>query len=407
MPNSPEILSVTQLNTLIKGLLNQSFTGIWLAGEVSGLSRSGSGHIYFSLKDASSTISAVVWRTASSRLQFNLKDGMEILCRGRVDVYPPSGRYQMIVDYAEPRGEGKLQREYRLLYERLSQEGLFDPARKKPIPARIQRIGIVTGLSTAALQDFLEVLRRRWKGLNVLIAPAKVQGEGAAREVAAQIYNLNRMKNPVDVLVVARGGGSPEDLWTFNEEIVVRALAASRIPTISAIGHEVDVTLCDFAADLRALTPTEAAERISPDTQSIAQQLDQFDNRLKSALFGRFQMAQQRLDSLANRRVFIQPEEMVTFRQQRIDDLERRLASDMDRTITNQTHRVEKLASALENLSPLKVLARGYSVTLDKNLHVVFNPEQVKPGDRITTRLANGTLISEVLPPEDDDFRAE
>ena len=401
MPNSPEILTVTQLNTLIKGLLNQSFSNIWLAGEVSGLSRSGSGHVYFSLKDANSTISAVIWRSTSSRLQFNLKDGMAILCRGRVDVYPPSGRYQMIVDYAEPRGEGRLQREYRLLYERLSQEGLFDPARKKRIPTRIQRIGIVTGLSTAALQDFLEVLRRRWKGLNVLIAPAKVQGEGSAREVAAQIYNLNRMKDPVDVIVLARGGGSPEDLWTFNEEIVVRAVAGSRIPTVSAIGHEVDVTLCDFAADLRALTPTEAAERISPDTQTISRQLEQFDNRLKSSLFMRLRMAQQRLESLANRRIFLHPEEMVTFRQQRLDELERRLSGGMEKTIANQERRMERLAGSLENLSPLKVLARGYSVTFDQAQRVVSNAQQVKSGDCITTRLANGTLLSQVLETRD------
>lgn len=404
MNQEVRILSVTQLNEIIKGVLNKELSNIWVCGEISGLSCSSAGHVYLSLKDGAGVINAVFWKSTASRLNFDLKEGVELLCRGRVDVYPPSGRYQLIIDYAEPRGEGKLQREYRLLYQKLSAEGLFDTSRKQPLPPNIRKIGIITGPGTAALHDFLETLRRRWKGLNVLIAPSRVQGEGACNEVAAQVYNLNRLKEPVDVIVLARGGGSPEDLWTFNEEVVVRAVAASKIPTVSAIGHEVDVTLCDFAADVRALTPTEAAERVSPDSDAAERMLNQYKNRLKTALQGQAALARTRLEGLENRRVFMRPLEYIEFYNQRLDDLHVKLTRNVNQTLVHAGQKLAGAAGVIESLSPLQTLTRGYSVTINQQGNVLKSIQNVSPGDRITTILESGKLTSivekTIVPPD-------
>lgn len=391
-----EILSITQVNEIIKDVLNRELSNIWVAGEISGLSRPSSGHIYFSLKDPTGVLNAVIWRSAASRLTFNLQDGMEILCRGRIDVYPPSGRYQLIIDHAEPRGEGRLQREYRLLYKKLSEEGLFDQRRKRPIPGSIHRVGVVTGIGTAALHDFLETLRLRWKSLNVLIAPAKMQGEGAGLEVVRQIQTLNQMTNPVDVIVVTRGGGSPEDLWTFNEEPVVRAIAASNIPVISAIGHEVDVTLSDFAADLRALTPTDAAQRVSPDTKAIEQRLKQCASQLKAALNSVVLLARRRLENIESRRVFTNIFDGILYRSQLLDDMEKKLKRACADQIKAKNASLEKITAKCESLSPLKTLSRGYSVTLDEEGAVVRSSEELTPGDVIVTILEKGRVASVV-----------
>ena len=392
-------LSVSQVNFYIKSLFNSEdfLKNIFIVGEVSNLvTYNKSGHIYFSLKDPTGVLNAVIWRSAASRLTFNLQDGMEILCRGRIDVYPPSGRYQLIIDHAEPRGEGRLQREYRLLYKKLSEEGLFDQRRKRPIPGSIHRVGVVTGIGTAALHDFLETLRLRWKSLNVLIAPAKMQGEGAGLEVVRQIQTLNQMTNPVDVIVVTRGGGSPEDLWTFNEEPVVRAIAASNIPVISAIGHEVDVTLSDFAADLRALTPTDAAQRVSPDTKAIEQRLKQCASQLKAALNSVVLLARRRLENIESRRVFTNIFDGILYRSQLLDDMEKKLKRACADQIKAKNASLEKITAKCESLSPLKTLSRGYSVTLDEEGAVVRSSEELTPGDVIVTILEKGRVASVV-----------
>ncbi len=250
-PAAQPILTVGQLTAEIKDVLESTFAEVWVSGEISNLSRPQSGHCYLTLKDQDAQLRAVLWRTAASRVRFDLDDGLEVICHGRLDLYPPRGSYQLVIDQILPKGLGALELALRKLRERLAAEGLFDAARKRPLPRFPRQIAIVTSPTGAALRDFLEVLRRRWRGTDVLVLPARVQGEGAAAEIAAAIAVANRLARPIDVLVVARGGGSLEDLWAFNEEAVVRAIDASRIPVVSAIGHEIDVTLADLVADVR------------------------------------------------------------------------------------------------------------------------------------------------------------
>jgi exodeoxyribonuclease VII large subunit len=261
---APQTLTVSELTARIKDMLEGSFPAVWVSGEISNFSRPQSGHCYFTLKDDIAQIRAVMWRGTALKLKFAMSDGLEVLCRGHLDVYAPRGSYQLVVDELEPKGVGALELALRKLREKLSAEGLFDPARKRPLPVFPKRIAFVTSPTGAAVRDFLEVLRRRWRGVEVLIIPARVQGDGSVTEIVAGIRAANRLKPAPDVLIVGRGGGSLEDLWSFNEEAVVRAIAASRIPTVSAVGHEIDVTLADLVADVRALTPSEAAERVVP-----------------------------------------------------------------------------------------------------------------------------------------------
>ncbi len=245
-------LTVSQLTAQIKGLVEESFPGVWVTGEVSNFSRPQSGHCYFTLKDDKAQIRAVMWRGTATKLNFDPTDGLDLVCHGRLDVYAPRGSYQLVIDQAYPKGVGALESALRQLREKLEREGLFDPSRKRPLPKFPRRIAFVTSPTGAAIRDFLEVLRRRWAGVEVLVVPARVQGEGAAAEIAAGIQLANRIRPSIDVLVVGRGGGSLEDLWAFNEEVVVRAVAASQIPTVSGVGHEIDVSLSDLAADVRA-----------------------------------------------------------------------------------------------------------------------------------------------------------
>ncbi len=254
-----EPLSVSQLTLLIKESLETEFPAVWVSGEVSDVAKPQSGHVYLTLKDKQAQIRGIIWRTVAARLKFDLRDGQEVVCRGGLDVYPPRGVYQLIIRQIEPLGVGALQLALRQLHQRLAAEGLFDPSHKQPLPRFPQRVAFVTSPTGAAIRDFLEVARRRWSGVQVLVIPAKVQGAGAAADIVRGIETANRLADPPDVLVVGRGGGSLEDLWCFNEEPVVRAIYASRIPVVSAVGHEIDVTLSDLVADVRALTPSEAA----------------------------------------------------------------------------------------------------------------------------------------------------
>jgi exodeoxyribonuclease VII large subunit len=394
-PEKP--LTVTQLTLRIKESLSTSFPAVWVSGELSDVARPQSGHVYLTLKDEGAQIRGVIWRSAAARLKFDLQDGQEVACQGVIDVYPPRGVYQLIIRRVEPLGLGALQLALRQLQQRLAAEGLFDPEHKQPLPRFPRHIAFVTSPTGAAVRDFLEVLRRRWRGVRVTVIPAKVQGEGAARDLVRGIAAANALADAPDVLVVGRGGGSLEDLWCFNEEPVVRAIYASRIPVISAVGHEIDVTLADLVADVRALTPSEAAELVVPSTDEIRAGLDSQKLRLIAALRARAFDARARLDGLAQHRAFRHPFERVHELARQVDDLEMRATRAMGNQLTRSQDRLAAAAGQLESLSPLAVLGRGYSVTQRTATgQVATDAASLTIGDTLTTRLARGVVASEV-----------
>jgi exodeoxyribonuclease VII large subunit len=390
-------LSVSQLTLQIKSVLDELFADVWVTGEVSNVSRPRSGHIYFSLKDDAAQIRAAIWQSAARRMKFELRDGMEVLCRGGVDVYAPSGSYTLIVRQIEPRGEGALQAALRKLHEELAAEGLFDPQRKRPLPRFPRRIAVVTSPSGAAVRDFLKVVRRRWRGVQVLVVPTRVQGDGAAGEIAAAIRRVNRLATPPEVLVVTRGGGSLEDLWSFNEEVVVRAIHASRVPVVSAVGHEVDVSLSDLAADVRAATPTEAAERVVPSRDEVAAGVAGLRTRLDAALRSVAARAKDRLEAVAGRRVLRRPDERIHELSRRVDELAQRSDRAISRGVARTEERLAALSARLDSLSPLGVLSRGYSITQRaEDGALLRDVADTSPGDQIRTRLHRGELVSRV-----------
>jgi exodeoxyribonuclease VII large subunit len=391
------LLSVGQLTARIKQTLEGAFPAVWVVGEVTDLARPRSGHIYLTLKDASAQIRAVLWRTVATRLPFDLEDGQEVICQGNVEVYAPRGSYQLVIRRIEPRGMGALQLALRRLQSRLAAEGLFDPARKRPLPRFPRRIAVVTSPTGAAVRDFLEVVRGRWQGADVLVVPTKVQGEGAAEEIAAAIALVNRLRPAPSVLVVTRGGGSMEDLWCFNEEAVVRAIHGSSVPVVSAIGHEIDVTLSDLVADVRALTPTEAAQRVVPSADEIAASLAHLATRLRTALRQRALRARARLEAIAERRVLQRPLERVRDAERRLDEWHARAARAIDTRLRAARQILDARASQLESLGPLSVLARGYSLTQrESDDALVTDATTLCEGERIRTRYAAGTTISRV-----------
>lgn len=394
---SPPALSVWELTEQLKDAVETTFPAVWVSGEISNFSRPASGHCYLTLKDDKAQLRAVIWRSASARLRFELEDGLEVLCQGAIEVYAARGTYQLVIQQIVPKGIGALELALRRLRERLAAEGLFDSARKRPLPRFPRRIALVTSPTGAAIRDFLEVLRRRWRGVDVLVTPVRVQGEGAAAEIAAGIAAVNQLRIPIDVLVVARGGGSLEDLWAFNEESVVRAIHASRIPVVSAIGHEIDVTLADLVADVRALTPSEAAERVVPDEIEVRQALGQIAGRMTHGLRRRATAARNRLEMLAACRVLRKPIELVHDRARRIDELQLAAERAICRQVERAGQRTANLAARLESLSPLAVLGRGYSVTQrEVDGALVRDAARLKLGDVITTRFASGRATSRV-----------
>jgi len=393
----PPVLSVAELTAHIKNCLEGTFPDVWVGGEISNFARPQSGHCYLTLKDERAQIRAVIWRGTASRVRFDLRDGLEVVCRGHIDVYAPRGSYQLVVEQIEPRGIGALELALRQLQQKLAAEGLFDPARKRPLPRFVRKIAVVTSPTSAAVRDFLEVLRRRWQGTDVLVVPVRVQGQGAAEEIAAAIETVNRLATPVDCLVVTRGGGSLEDLWAFNEEVVVRAIFASRIPVISAVGHEIDVTLADLVADVRALTPSEAAERVAPAADEVAAGLRQWHNRLSAAMRGRAASARSQLDALAAHHVFRRPLDRLHDLSRRLDELDARATRAIEGHGQRNRERLTSLAARLESLSPLAVLARGYSLTQSADDGpLIRNAAELTVGDQIQTRVARGTLLSRV-----------
>jgi exodeoxyribonuclease VII large subunit len=330
-----------------------------------------------------------------------LHDGLEVIAHGRLTVYEPQGKYQLQIDEIQPKGIGPLELAFRQLKEKLSLRNYFDPARKKPLPRIPRRVALVTSPTGAAVRDMLEILGRRWPAVEVWISPVRVQGDGAAQEIAAAIRCLNRIGlsglRTIDVIIVGRGGGSLEDLWAFNEECVAEAIFASRIPIVSGVGHETDLTIADLVADVRALTPSEAAERVVPNRLEIQEWMATQSSRMRQLVMRRSEGGRDKLRDLAQRRCFRAPLERVRDLEQRLDDLLERLSRAAKQRLTHSIRRVEALAAQLQALSPLNVLARGYSLSRkESDDSVIRHSEQVRPGDRLVTLLQQGRVISRV-----------
>jgi len=369
----PKILTISELTHDLKEVLENIFQDVWVEGEISNLRSPGSGHSYFSLKDAQSTLRCVLFRNAGARLKFALSDGMQVIASGRIGIYGRDGQYQLYVDTLQPKGAGALQMAFEQLKARLAQEGLFDEARKKSLPFLPGTIGVVTSPTGAVIRDILQVLERRFPRAHVVINPVRVQGQGAAEEIARAVQEFNAW-GQVDVIILARGGGSLEDLWSFNEEVVARAIDASKIPVVSAVGHETDYTIADFVADKRAPTPSAAAEMVMPAEAELREHIDQLVKHLWRSLI-----------------------DVVPQQSQRIDDL----CDEMRRALQNrfEAKRLEAdgFCRELEALNPLAILRRGYSVTMaEDGRAAIRDTAQLKVGDRLKTRLAKGEFLSRV-----------
>jgi exodeoxyribonuclease VII large subunit len=395
VPEGVKVRSVSELTAEIKGLLEEGFASVWVSGEVSNLARPGSGHLYLVLKDGQAQLRAVIWRGIALRMRFDPRDGLEVIVRGRLTVYPPRGDYQLVIEELHPKGIGARELALRQLCERLFGMGYFDPKRKKPLPRFPRRVALVTSPSGAAVRDMLEILGRRWRATEVWVCPVRVQGDGAAEEIAAAIRRVNRLGG-VDVLIVGRGGGSTEDLWAFNEEVVAHAIYESRIPVVSAVGHEIDVTVADRVADRRALTPSEAAELVVPSRDELAEWLRGQEKRLRALLLGHLKQARRRWQELADRPAFRLPLERVRERERWLDELAGRMERAVRQRLARARQQVEAAAGRLETLSPLNVLARGYSLTRIESGEVIRSSEQVRAGDRLITTVQHGRIVSRV-----------
>jgi len=416
-----KVLTVSELTRLIRGALETRFGAVWVQGEVSNYKLHPSGHQYFTLKDARAQIACVIFRNTMAPLRQLLANGAHVQAFGTVSVFEARGQYQISVQIVQPCGVGVLQAKFEALKRKLEAEGLFDPARKRPLPKFPKRIGIVTSPSGAAIRDILNVLHRRAPWLSILINPVRVQGTGAAQEIAVAIRELatpNENFAPVDLIVVTRGGGSTEDLWEFNEEIVARTLASVQVPIVSAVGHEIDFTIADFVADLRAPTPSAAAELIVPDIVDLRQQMDTCARRLDRELLNRMRDAQQRLDHaretlrrclaykidnyrrvLAHALATLQarsPLHELMLRRNRFGDLQRRFRELPKRAIENARHCFERIEGILRVLGPEATLRRGYSITRNERGQVIRSVAAVRTKMKIRTRVADGEFESTV-----------
>jgi exodeoxyribonuclease VII large subunit len=443
-PEGPE--TVGELTHRITAVLEDSFADAWVVGEISNFNRHTSGHIFFTLKDEWASIRCVLWKSAAGRLGRDIGDGVEVEVRGRIGVFEKQGNYQVYVSSIRPRGMGALEVAFRKLKERLEKEGLFAEARKRPLPRFPRRVGVVTSPTGAAVRDIIHVLTRRWPAAEIVLAPARVQGEGAAAEIVGGIENLNRLGG-IDVMIVGRGGGSLEDLWPFNEEVVARAIYASAVPVVSAVGHETDFSISDFVADVRAPTPSAAAEMVVPDRKEILAAVDSLQGRLGRGLMHIVDLLRDGLALFAAHRFFRYPQDIVLTRVQVIDDAAQHLLAAMKDKGAAQWMRLERaagglarhspqarwreseaalkmatfrlhtaartllahrwtvavgrLAGRLEDLNPDRVLARGYSRTvLDRTGRILTRAADATTGDLIRTHLAQGVLKSRVTEAE-------
>ncbi len=391
-------MTVSEVNESIKMLLEGSpyLRDIWVQGEITGAKLyASSGHLYFSLKDAESVISAVLFRSSLARIPFRPENGMRVIVRGRISAYVPRGQYQLIADHMIPDGAGALAVAFEQLKSKLASEGLCDPARKRPLPPHPARIGVVTSPSGAAVHDIIRVARTRCPSTEILLFPSLVQGPEAPTSLRSGIRYFNSVRdNPeqaVDVIILGRGGGSAEDLWAFNDEALARAVAASDIPVISAVGHEVDFTICDYVADCRAATPSAAAEMALPDRQDLARRVRALAGRLSTAEGARLRDSRARLDRLRAARVLTSPEGVYRPRRERIEALAHREDRAMAVRLDRAGHALGRLSAQLGALSPLNVLSRGYALVQREGGHVVSSAHKLAAGDVADLRFSDGT----------------
>jgi exodeoxyribonuclease VII large subunit len=441
---SRRIWRVADLVSAVRTTVERSYTDVWVEGEISNFRPAESGHLYFTLKDGDAQLRIVMFRSQARLLRFRPENGMQIIARGRVTIYDARGELQLSAEFLEPVGAGALQLAFEQLKKRLAEEGLFEQSRKKPIPQLPRRIGIVTSQRGAALHDMLNVLGRRHENVGILIYPAQVQGESAPSEVSAGVKYFNRGKN-VDVIVIARGGGSVEDLAAFNDEGLARVIAASHLPVISAIGHETDFTICDFVADLRAPTPSAAAELVIESKHRLAEHLAHLHQRLDRGARYQLMLARNRLTELAQHGAFAGMQDLLGRRSQRLDELTFRLATSfrenlreysrrlevasarvrhfdfrrslamtrnqidadadslvrvMRNRLTGHRARLNELFAKLDALSPVKILERGYALVFDAKGNLIKDAGQVAAGDEISARVAHGTFTAEVKKTE-------
>ena len=395
-PFQGQVFTVTAITLAVKQMMEGVFRDIFVEGEISNLREAGSGHIYFDLKDRQALLSAVMFKWDARKYSLELQEGLQVRVWGSLSVYGKSGRYQIVVKKAEALAKGNLYLEFEKLKQKLEKEGLFAPEHKKEIPAYPKRIGVVTSPTGAAVRDILSVLKRRSPNLEVLIAPVLVQGDGAAPQIAQAIEDLNKFKPKPDVLLVGRGGGSIEDLWAFNEEIVARAIYKSKIPVISCVGHEVDFTIADFVADLRAPTPSAAAELVVQNSQNTRAHVLQLQKRMLQAVSLFYERAKNRFDLAASSPVFRDPTILTQTKQQELDDLSLRLINAWKDRLNSFSRRLEIAAQKLAALGPQSVLKRGYSITRKADGTVISHVAQTAPGETIYVQVQDGMIHTEV-----------
>lgn len=399
------VLSVTQINFFLKSLIEEDgrLTDIYAAGEISNFTdHYRSGHLYFSLKDERSVIKAVMFSGAARRLRFKPKDGMRVIVRGRVAVYEPSGQYQFYVEEMQPDGLGALSLAFEQMKEKLMQEGLFADEHKKPIPRFPQRVGIITSPTGAAVQDMLNILSRRWPAAELIFCPVLVQGDGAPKQLTQAVQMMNEA-DCADVILIGRGGGSAEDLAAFNDEGLARAIFASKIPVISAVGHETDFTICDFVADLRAPTPSAAAELAVPDRADVRLQLDMLTRRLRQAEEGIINDSRQMLDAAASARVLREPSVWLSSYMAQFTGWKRRLETAEQSRVMSAKEELASLSGKLDAMSPLKVLSRGYALVQNEAGRTVTTVDAVSVGDVLSVKLQDGTLRAAVSAAEKEN----
>jgi len=389
------ILTVSQLSDILKGLVEEAFYEVWVEGEISNLKTYSSGHVYFLLKDEKAQIKGIIFRETTKKFKFKLENGLKVICYGRIEYYSPRGEVNLIVYDITPKGIGELQLAFEQLKKKLEQEGLFDPKRKRPIPLLPQRIGVVTSPYGAAIRDILTVIRRRFANVEVILYPVKVQGEGAKEEIAEGIRFLNEHFPYLDVLLIGRGGGSIEDLWAFNEEIVARAIFASKIPTISCVGHEIDYTIADFVADLRAPTPSAAAEIVVKSKEELIHRIESLRIRLLQHVKQTFRLYYHRFQKLTTSRVLNNPQIFYEDKIQKVLDFESKILVSVKHYIEINWHILNLLKQKLYLLSPENILSRGYAIIWHNN-KILKDTKKVKKDNELKVRVYKGEFTAKV-----------